>query len=195
MTFNSSSRVVRVPITQDKDLVLTIDFGKKIIEIESDHWTTIAKRKGVESPDQVVAAIPTQQQQEQELKKKADGGEAVLRETPHSTIQKDNLIVEAPEQQEQEQEVGGNKKVQLSNEEKTLKKVIAIFDSLAATSFNENNVNVKIFRNHLLAKNIIGRGEFNKYLNMLLSNDTIEYVEDAHLTGFYKRKKEQQQKK
>lgn len=173
-----SSRIVRVPMTQDKDLVLTMDFDKKIIEIESDHWTTVAKRKGVESPDAIVDAITT-------TTTKNEKGDT--KETPPFTIPKGKFL-ETPKSNVTE--IAPNKKVKLSKEEQTIQRIIEVFDSLAETSFNEHSVNAKTLKNNLEARRIISFGEFNKFLNTLLEKDIIEYVSDQpHLTGFYRRKK------
>lgn len=181
MSFSgSSSKIVRVPMTQDRDLILTMDFDKKIIEIESDHWTTVAKRKNVESPDLIASTttIPP-------TTKKEKGG--TEKETPSFTTPK-KISLEIP--QSDVTEIAPNKKVQLSKEEQILQRIIEVFDSLAETSFNEHSVNAKTLKNNLEARRIISYGEFNKFLNTLLEKDIIEYVSDQpHLSGFYRRKK------
>ena len=153
------SKVARVSVTNDRDLILTFDFDKKIIEVESNYWTTIAKRKGIESPDQV-ATTPT-------IKKQVETN------------------IDLPET------VKPNKKIQASKEERTLEKVMQVFDSIAEDKLNTYNVvPARALRLTLESKKIVSSyQEFTRYLNMALETNLIEVTsDDSELKG-YKRKK------
>ncbi len=153
------SKFVRISITNDKDLILSFDFDKKIIEVESDYWTTIAKRKGIESPD-AVATIPTTKKQ---VETNIDASDVVK----------------------------PNKKIQASKEERTLEKVMQIFDSIAEDKLNVYNVvPARALRLTLESKKIVSSyQEFTRYLNMALETNLIEVTsDDSELKG-YKRKK------
>lgn len=180
------SKVLRVPITNDRDLILTIDFDKKIIEVESNYWTVISKKKGIESPDQVAEIFNLghevqkrlQQQKQQEQEEDPTSKSHLVTDKKSGK----QYVMPTPEP---------NKKVQPSLEEKTLTKVMEIFDSIAETSFNDGGVSSKILRETLENKKVVSNyKEFTKFLNLALEKDLIEYMQDDdQYKGMYKRKK------
>lgn len=173
MTTTTSNNDILERVHLATDIILGINFSKKIIQVESENWTVIAKRNDLASE-----SIRLQQKE---------------RETVSSTTQKSSDTATAILEKnigEKLKDYTPNKKVQLSKDEKIVQMMIEVFDSLSQTSFNDGAVHYKTLRQKLQDKQIVkDYRDFDKFLNMALEQNLIESVEDQHLKGFYRRKK------